>query len=372
MQLSVIILNYKVPYYLMQCLASVKQSLQGLDAEIIVIDNNSEDESCALVKKHFPEVNLIENPLNEGFSRGNNRGIAKAKGELICLLNPDTAVGKNTFKKLIAFSKDHPDFGAIGPKLFDGGGNFLPESKRNVPLPKIALKRLFNRTKDYYSSLPVHETGKVDVLTGAFMLMRKDRYHEVSGLDEDYFMYGEDIDLCYKFLKAGYHNYYVGSEPVLHYKGESPAKDEVYRKHFYGAMTIFYQKHFQKNAFTRIFVDLGSRLAKASHSLRKKSIPELSNVRFYAWIGTQDNFTDKLKNILDKELIIIDLNEVENHNISEAIVIFDGNQLSYDQIFKQIDIMKNTENQFRIRPPEFNFILGSSRSIDKGEVIQIN
>src|SRR5699024_8484964 len=232
----------------MQCLESLTKSISQLDAEIIVVDNNSGDVSCDMVKTHFPQVRLLANPNNEGFSKGNNKGIAMAKGDFICLLNPDTVVGENTFEALLDFAHKHPDLAAIGPRLIARRGKFHPESNRKVPTTRVALKKVLNSPKAYYAPLSQEQVGRVDILVGAFMLMRKSRYVEVGGLDEDYFMYGEDIDLSYKFLKSGYQNYYVGTETVLHYKGESTARDKTYRHRFYEAMRIFYTKHFQESS----------------------------------------------------------------------------------------------------------------------------
>lgn len=368
MQLSVVILNYKVPYYLLLCLESVTKSLKDLDAEIIVVDNHSEDESCQLVEKHFPEVKLIANKENGGFSKGNNQGVSKAKGELICLLNPDTVVGERTFQNLIAFSEKHENFGIIGPKLIDGRGNFLPESKRNIPTPKVALKKMLNSTKGYYSGLNKDKNGKVGILVGAFMLMKKNRYLKVGGLDEDYFMYGEDIDLSYKFLKAGFQNYYVGSETVLHFKGESTAKDGKYRKRFYGAMRIFYQKHFQKNSASRLFVDLGLQLAKVSHSLRMKESPTLTSPEKYIWVGDKNESFQKLKNGLTSEVKILSPESLKTGKLRKSIVVFDAEKMSFQEIFKLMQNLNENGNCFRLKPKRFDFILGSDQSTGKGEV----
>lgn len=372
MQLSVIILNYKVPYFLLQCLESVTKSIQHLDAEIIVVDNHSEDESCVLVKKHFPEVKLIARNSNDGFSKGNNIGVAQAKGKFICLLNPDTVVGENTFPNLIQFAGEHPDFGIIGTKLFDGCGHYLPESKRNIPTPKVALQKLLNKSEAYYSSLHENENGKVAILVGAFMLMHKDRYLEVGKLDEDYFMYGEDIDLSYKFLQAGYQNYYVGQEFVLHYKGESTARDKVYRQRFYGAMKIFYQKHFQKNRSSRLFVNLGLRLAKAAHSIRREEKPVLNTQKYYFWIGQENEFIKKVEQNFKTPIQLITPQKLKNTDIADAVLIFDAGEISYTQILEWMQQLNSNNNQFFIKPSQFHFMICSDSNITKGEVIEIN
>ena len=221
-----------------------------IDAEIIVVDNNSPDDSCEMIKRLFPSVKLIENKENFGFSKGNNIGVAEAKGEYLCILNPDTVVAEDTFRKILEFADSKSQLGIAGCQLIDGRGEFLPESKRHIPTPKVAFQKLFGNTKNYYTNaLKPNEVGETDILVGAFMVLKRTIYNEVGGFDEDYFMYGEDIDLSYKVLKSGYVNYYYGNTAIIHFKGESTLKDKVYAKRFYGAMGIFYNKHFKKNSF---------------------------------------------------------------------------------------------------------------------------
>ena len=278
MKLSVVILNYNVRYFLEQCIRSVQAATKDLEAEIIVIDNNSQDDSCQMVKSLFPNVILIENKENVGFSKANNQAVAKAKGEYVCILNPDTAVSEDTFKVALKYSETVPDIGALGVYLMDGTGNFLPESKRNLPTPKVSLLKLTGFTQKYYANQILDtEHGPVGVLVGAFMLLKRSIYNEVGGFDEDYFMYGEDIDISYKIAKAGYQNYYLGSSTVLHYKGESTQKDEAYFERFYGAMQIFYSKHFNKSILLEGSVSAGVALAKTVHRIAsepKAKIPE--------------------------------------------------------------------------------------------------
>ncbi|HLS30943.1 MAG TPA: glycosyltransferase family 2 protein [Flavobacteriaceae bacterium] len=371
MQLSVIILNYKVPYHLLLCLESVQKSLIDLPAEIIVVDNNSQDESCDLVRQHFPAVKLIANPNNDGFSKGNNIGIAEAKGKYICLLNPDTVVGENTFKNLLKFAEQHPDFGAIGPKLIDGRGSFLPESKRNIPSPKIALKKLLNNSKGYYSGLPENQNGKIEILAGAFMLMRKDRYLQVGGLDEDYFMYGEDIDLSYKFLKAGYFNYYVGSETVLHYKGESTAKDKVYQKRFYDAMMIFYQKHFERDKFSRHIVNFGLKLARSTHKIRSRKQPSTPKKINHICVDKQKELALKLEEVYQNKFRIIHPDRVSSNEIYSTLVVFNAAAINYKHILSLMENLGKQENSLKIKPAGFDIIIGSDHADVQGEIIHL-
>ncbi|MBT8268681.1 MAG: glycosyltransferase family 2 protein, partial [Bacteroidia bacterium] len=210
MKLSVVILNYNVRHFLELCLCSVEKATKGLDTEIIVADNNSSDDSCAMVRVEFPGVKLIENKENLGFAKGNNAAVEQAQGEYICILNPDMVVPENLFRELLDFASDHPKMGAVGCKLIDGSGQFLPESKRNVPTVKVALGKLTGSSKGYYADhIEVDHDAPVDILVGAIMFMKKAVYKEVGGFDEAYFMYGEDIDLSYTLLKKGYQNWYL-------------------------------------------------------------------------------------------------------------------------------------------------------------------
>jgi len=253
MQLSVIILNYNVRYFLELCVSSVQNAIQNIDAEIIVVDNNSQDDSCAMMKQRFPNVKLIENKENSGFPKGNNIGVAIANGEYICILNPDTVVAEDTFTKVLAFAKKQEDLGIVGVKLIDGTGNFLPESKRGIPTPFVAftkitgLYKIFSKSfgKYYAQHLSENETGKVEILVGAFMLMKRDLYNEIGGFDEKCFMYSDDIDLSYMVLQKGKSNYYFHETSVIHYKGESTFRDGTYMKRSREAMNFFYKKHFK-------------------------------------------------------------------------------------------------------------------------------
>src|SRR5690606_21239477 len=172
MQLSVLILNYNVRYFLEQCLWSVQKALEGIDSEIIVVDNDSKDDSCEMVKQFFPDVILIENKENTGFPKGNNIGVFKAKGKYLCILNPDTIVSEDTFTKLLDFTQTKENLGIVGCKLIDGTGAFLPESKRNIPTPKVSLLKMLGQSKNYYAHhLSEDEIGKAAIFVGAFMFV---------------------------------------------------------------------------------------------------------------------------------------------------------------------------------------------------------
>jgi GT2 family glycosyltransferase len=267
MKLSVIILNYNVRYFLEQTIISVQRAITRINAEIIVIDNNSTDDSCKMMQDRFPEITLLQNKENVGFSKANNQAVKIATGEYVCILNPDTAVSEDTFIQCINYAEATPKMGALGIYMLDGTGNFLPESKRNIPTPTVSLLKLTGFTKKYYANhIEPEARGEVAVLAGAFMFLKRNLYNEVGGFDEDYFMYGEDIDLSYKITKAGYKNHYLGNTEILHYKGESTQKDAIYFERFYGAMKIFYKKHYNDSSLLNKLVEIGVTLAKKTKS----------------------------------------------------------------------------------------------------------
>jgi GT2 family glycosyltransferase len=241
-----------------QCLRSVQNAVNQINTEIFVVDNNSVDGSNEMVKNLFPEVILIANSENVGFSTANNQAIEKSTGEYVLLLNPDTIVPENCFTKLLAFADSKPDLGGCGVHMVDGQGNYLPESKRGLPTPEVALYKMIGLNKIFPKSkkfgkyhlgyLPENENNEIDVLSGAFMLMRKTALDEVGLLDETFFMYGEDIDLSYRLTQGGWKNYYFADTSIIHYKGESTKKQSTnYVRVFYKAMIIFAEKHYSGN-----------------------------------------------------------------------------------------------------------------------------
>lgn len=260
MDLSVVIVNYNVRYFLEQCLLSVRKAAADLHCEVFVVDNNSADGSCAMVSGKFPEVMLLRNRANHGFSAACNQAINRSKGQFILLLNPDTVVEEDTFKKCIAFMISHPDAGALGVKMINGNGRLLPESKRAFPTPVAAFfkmtglsglfpkSRYFNRY--YLGHLDDSVTAEADIISGAFMFINREAFEKTGPLDERFFMYGEDIDLSYRLIKAGYKNYYYPDVKIIHYKGESTRKSDLNNiMHFYRAMLVFADKHFKNQGF---------------------------------------------------------------------------------------------------------------------------
>lgn len=258
-RLSVIIVNYNVQHFLEQALSSIIKACRNISAEIIVVDNASVDGSVALVKEKFSEITLIANTENVGFSKANNQGIRLATGDYILLINPDTVVEEDCFEKIIPFMDAHPDAGGLGVRMIDGSGKFLPESKRSLPTPEVAFYKMFGLASLFPKSkrfgryhlgfLDEHQIHEVEVLSGAFMMLRKTCLDKIGLLDEDYFMYGEDIDLSYRVTLGGFKNYYFPETGIIHYKGESTKKTSVnYVFTFYRAMIIFAQKHYSSKS----------------------------------------------------------------------------------------------------------------------------
>lgn len=255
MQLSVIIVNYNVKYFIEQALYSVERAVEGMDAEVIVVDNNSSDGSVELIKKRFPQFNLIANKDNTGFAVANNQAIKGAKGKYVLLLNPDTVVPEDALKKCLDYMEQNESVGALGLKMLDGQGHFLPESKRALPTPMVSFYKIFGLSEFFPKSkrfaryhlghLSKEENHEVDVLAGAFMFIRKEALDKSGLFDEAFFMYGEDIDLSYRIQQSGYKVMYFSEAEILHYKGESTKRGSLnYVRIFYNAMIIFAEKHF--------------------------------------------------------------------------------------------------------------------------------
>ena len=283
--LSIVIVNYNVKYFLEQTLLSVRKAITDIPVEIFVVDNDSKDKSVEMIKDKFPEITLLENQENKGFAKANNQALKLAKGKYVLLLNPDTNVQEDTFTKVLEFMNTHPEAGALGVKMIDGKGIFLRESKRSIPYPSVAFYKVFGFSKIFPHSktfgkyhlgyLDENEVNEVEVLSGAFMLIRKEVLDKIGLLDEDYFMYGEDIDLSKRIIDAGYKNYYFPETKIIHYKGESTKKGSLnYVMMFYKAMIIFAKKHFSQQqawlfsilinlaVYLRAVVALGSRFMK--------------------------------------------------------------------------------------------------------------
>ncbi len=307
MRLSVIIVNYNVRHFLEQALGSVRRAMQGINGEVWVVDNNSVDDSVRMVQEKFPEVHLIANTQNTGFAVANNQAIRACTGQYVLLLNPDTLVEEDTFSKCLDFMDNHPDAGALGVKLIDGSGKYLPESKRGFPSPWVAfcktlgLSTVFPKSKRfnqyYLGHLDENETHAVDVLAGCFMFMRREALDQAGLLDEAFFMYGEDIDLSYRIIQAGYKNYYFPDTKIIHYKGESTKKGSLnYVRTFYQAMIIFTRKHFtgrQAGLFVAMLqgaIWVRAALTLAKNAWDKMWLPTLDALVIYVGLVFLKNF----------------------------------------------------------------------------------
>jgi len=369
--LSVIIVSYNSSSFLELCLHSVAKAISQLEieSEVIVVDNSSSDDSCEVLNNKFSFVKLIQNDENIGFSKANNLGVSKAKGKYICILNPDTVLQENTFDKILKFYKSNIKVGFVGCQMIDGNGMFLKESKRVIPSIFSSFMKVLGISKFYYSALDKDKRGYIDILAGAFMFVEKTIYDSVKGFDEDYFMYGEDIDLSYKALKKGYSNYYLGDVKIIHFKGESTDKNSVYINRFYNAMYIFYTKHFNKFLFTKIlaysffkfiisiknlsnFSDLGLKLVNSKTTYKNT----------YLVTGSTD---DKISITATR----VDLNYLAINKTENSLLIFDLNSISLSEIINHFDFISES-NSFRIIVPNTNFYVGSDYADKKGQIIR--
>ncbi|WP_261513060.1 glycosyltransferase family 2 protein [Chryseobacterium paludis] len=276
-KLSIVIVNYNVTGLLRNCLLSIQKYIEGIAYEVIVIDNASTDVSWKDLITEFPEFHFIDSENNEGFAKANNKAIRTATGEYILILNPDTELEGFYMNDILSFADSQTDFGCLGVRMHDANGVFLPESKRSVPDMFNSFEKLFvnfknNNSKSYYrNDIGENEINEVEVITGAFFLVKKDIYENVGGLDEAYFMYGEDIDLCYTLLRSGLKNYYYGKASILHHKGESTVKDEIYLERFYGAMEIFISKYYKESKPIQYsFLKAGLRLRHKIEKIKLK------------------------------------------------------------------------------------------------------
>ena len=245
MKLSVVIVSYNVRSYLEQCLQSVQRALEGIEGEVFVVDNHSDDDSVVTIREKYPWVRLIENQENLGFSKANNQAIRQSQADYVLLLNPDTVVAEDTLRGVLTFMDEHPKAGGAGVMMCYEDGSRAPESRRALPTPWVAALKMLGFTKRYYMShLPWDQPCRIEVISGAFCLLRHEALKTIGLLDEDFFMYGEDIDLSYRLLKGGWENWYLPYS-IIHYKGKSTQKSDYRYVHvFYQAMLIFFQKHY--------------------------------------------------------------------------------------------------------------------------------
>lgn len=371
MKLSVIIVNYNVKYYVEQCLLSLRKALVGIDAEVLVVDNHSSDGSVDYLKHLFHDVRFISSNHNIGFARANNIAIRMSQGEYVLLLNPDTIVGESTLHECVEWMDEHPDAGGLGVRMLNSKGESARESRRGIPTPMVAFYKMIglcnrfpkhHRLGHYYMGyLSWNTPARIEVVSGAYNMLRREALDHVGLLDEDFFMYGEDIDLSYRVLKGGYHNYYIPSL-ILHYKGESTQKSSFHYVHvFYEAMLIFFRKH---NSGMSLLLTIPINMAiyaKASIALVhmvasriRKSLgfvsPRHSAYPSYLFVGS-DEMLDECRELSEKaglESQFVSGNEYalpEGHLSTQVLnvlgkmtgdvnIVYDVHAYSYDQIFR--------------------------------------
>ena len=338
MKLSIVIVNYNVRYYLEQCLLSVEKALSGVTGEVFVVDNNSTDDSMSYLKAKFPWARYIENKENLGFSRANNQALREARGEYVLLLNPDTFIGERTLRECIDFMDKNPQAGMCGVGMLKVDGSFAPESRRGIPTPFVAFckmtglgalfpkSRLFGRY--YMQYLNKYAINPIEIVSGAFMFIRKATLDKVGLLDEAFFMYGEDIDLSYRVLKAGFQNYYIPTQ-ILHYKGESTEKDSLrYVNAFHKAMVIFFKKHFsQYSSIYSAFITL---------TIMMKGVVTYVVQKTRSW-SRKNQQVERLK-----FLIVSD-----GQNLSDMKSIAEKHQFRYDVFHSRLGDMPSTDVLYR-------------------------
>ena len=373
--LTIIIVNYNVKFYLEQCLESVRRASKGVQVEVFVVDNLSTDGSVEYLRGRFPEVTFIENHENVGFARANNQAIRQSKGEYVLLLNPDTIVGEDTLVQCVEFMDSHPEAGAVGTYMLHVDGTFAPESRRGLPTPFVAFckmmgltalfpkSRLFGRY--YMRYLDENEVNEIEVISGAYMMLRRDALDKVGLLDEDFFMYGEDIDLSYRVLRGGYKNYFLPVR-MLHYKGESTVKNSYrYVYTFYEAMRLFFRKHYSHYSWVislpiNLAIWVRSFMAYAGNRLRYRKRPKQASLPMNALVVGDAVMLDEVRALfancrLEGKQLFVEGTEVtlpEGHlSVGEGlgdfdVVVYDTERYSYATI---LNLLENTpQNSLRL------------------------
>ena len=372
LKLSVIIVNYNVKYYLDQCIRSVLRAFEEMNtpAEIIVVDNHSADGSVDYLEQRYPQklfpmVRFVRSAHNLGFARANNIAIRQSRGEYVLLLNPDTIVGEDALKASVDFMDVHEDAGAVGVRMLGAQGRRALESRRGLPTPMVSFfkmlgfcnrwphHRLFG--KYYMGYLPWDEPSQIEVVSGAYCMLRRKALDEVGLLDEDFFMYGEDIDLSYRVLKGGYHNYYLPVD-ILHYKGESTQKSSFRYVHvFYEAMLIFFRKHYSGMTFllslpikTAIYAKALMALVGMLSDRMRKSLgffaPSAEGAQHYVFVGSlemQDACRDIARRLgLDAEFhdseVLEDKSEATWSEKNDNVLVLDADSMSYADMLKRM------------------------------------
>ncbi|MBQ1774271.1 MAG: glycosyltransferase family 2 protein [Prevotella sp.] len=367
-KLTVVIVNYNVKYYIDQCLHSLRKALEDIDAEVYVVDNHSRDGSVAYIKKRHPKVHVVSSNHNLGFSRANNIAIRQSESEYVLLLNPDTIVGEGTIRETLSFMDAHPEAGATGVKMLNRNGSNALESRRGLPSPMTSLYKLLglcNRYpksrkfgRYYMSYLPWDKPSQIEIISGAYCMVRRTALNEAGLLDEDFFMYGEDIDLSYRLLKKGFQNWYLPTH-ILHYKGESTHKSSFRYVHvFYEAMLIFFRKHYGHMSFVVTLPIKAAIYGKATLELIGM-VPSLirdalglrirRHVKFpeYIFFG-REHAINKCRRLarnkgVSAQFVVGDEQSIPNGHLDHldliqpgqtTYVVYDTDSFSYDSIFR--------------------------------------
>lgn len=367
-RVSVIIVSYNAPCFLELCLDSVQASLKDLDGEIIVVDNASTEGCVEMVREKFPKVKLQANSENRGFSKGVNQGVRQASGEYILILNPDSVLPEDAIVKVLDFAVTQKDLGAVGCRFMDGRGEFLPECKRNFPGIRSASFKLLGLNRGYYADhLKEEESGEVEVLSGAFMLMRRNLFNQLNGFDEDYFMYGEDIDLSYRIRRAGFRNHYLGNLGIIHFKGESSLRESSHLQHFYGALEIYYRKHFRNSVLGRYL--LGA-LVSTAIRLRSRKGSDRSRARAapkeFICIGKRKVVYEDLKELMPEADPHFETRLESGKYRSGSLLFFDRGSLSFSEIISGIQATGRGVRK-RIVSASGEFYAGSDDPREPGE-----
>ncbi|MBI9060375.1 MAG: glycosyltransferase family 2 protein [Marinilabiliaceae bacterium] len=392
--ISIIIVSYNARAFLNLCLFAVRKSVPGLSNEIFIVDNASSDGTVEMVREKFPEVTLIANTVNLGFSAANNQAIHQASGKIILLLNPDTIIGEDTLEKIIQFYQEYPQAGAVGVKMIDGSGKYLRESKRGLPTPRTSLYKLTGLTtlfprsprfaQYYQGHLNENKLQQPDILPGAFMAFRKQQLQQTHALDESFFMYGEDVDFSYRLQQQADHNYYLGNLPIIHFKGESTPLNSKLVYHFYYSMWIFYHLHFRKkySLIAAFMVKAGIMMAASlsiitlplrkikNHIQQKKSVTyhtiffcspsqQITEGLIRKHYPKANNFQYIHPEDLESGYSTLDLNK--------GMIIFDIAHVQIMQMIKIIERM-NLKASFSFLSPDHSFILSSQHSAGKGQI----
>jgi N-acetylglucosaminyl-diphospho-decaprenol L-rhamnosyltransferase len=380
MILSIIIVNYNVKYFLEQCLCSVVKAITGIEAEVFVVDNNSPDDSLSYLKPKFSSVQFINNTDNPGFGKANNQALGLAKGKYILFLNPDTIIGEDSFATCIRFLENHPHAGATGVYMIDGSGSYLKESKRGFTSPWVSFCKLSGLTSFfphsklfagyYLGHLNENENNEVDVLSGACMMVKKEVLDNTGGFDEQFFMYAEDIDLCFRIQKAGYKNYSLAETTIIHFKGESTLKDIRYTKLFYRAMSQFTRKHFS-SGFSVVFTLLMSAaiwfraMLSAVGHLIKPAAPKKQQAVVTEFLAGDKTTMEALRlNLTGKRKITTTKNE------ATEIIFCEGTHFSFKEIVRCFKEKKDTLT-YMIHAASSQSVVGSNSKEVMGETISL-